>query len=165
MKRFVFTLEAVATLRRHELERAAVALEAAAAAVRRTEAELASLHAGLSGSALSRAGGVCLPAADLARQATWESVLRERIVQVRSVLETQRRTAQDATQAWHQAHRRLEAMEKVRASRLELHRQSALILEQKAMEEHGRGGGLARALLDAEEPSRVPGGGGAASGH
>ena len=147
MKRFQFSLESVATLRRHQEQRALEAFSQASAQHRTAGDQLARFLQEQDDLCRSRPFEVAQGAVVLLQQAAWHDVLAARIAEQVRLVQVRLQAALEAKHRWMLARQATEGLAKLKDQRIALHRESLLAEEQRALDELSGDESLARGLL------------------
>ena len=148
MKRFRFSLEAVAIIRHHEEEQARQKFAAATRTHREGLDHLDRLEHELETVMAERRSSTPRHAADFRQLQEWQSLLQQKVEQQARVVQKLAQAVDQANQELRNARQRREAVEKIRSHRLAHHEQEQLKVEQKMLDDLANRSGLARGLLN-----------------
>ena len=148
MKRFHFSLEAVATIRRHQEQLALDHYHQTAEAHRQEERALVAVRTELEGVMANRRSLRPMAAGEWAQQQTWQQVLEQKALDQSGRVVSAKRLMDEAAIALREARQRREMVEKVREGRRARFDAEVRRLEQKALDELVPRGGLAQSLLE-----------------
>ena len=148
MRQFRFSLEAVATMRRHAEQVAVEVFSHAGREHRVAVGRFDAVQAELDQAMHTRRAQVARPASEWARAQAWQSVLEGRAKEAAANVASAHRVLSDANRGLMLARQRREAVEKLRTSRRSRYDQEVRRAEQKVLDEVTRRETLAQGMLN-----------------
>ncbi|MBL9167223.1 MAG: flagellar export protein FliJ [Verrucomicrobiales bacterium] len=147
MKRFRFSLEAVATIRHHEEDQARQRFAEATRAHRAGVDRLEKTQQELAATMEERRASTARSATDHRQLQEWQNTLQQRVERQTEELKPLAKAVQQANQDLMLARQRHEAVEKIRSQRMSRHEQEGLKAEQKILDDLANRETLAQGLL------------------